>query len=144
MALADIIRKVHENKMLVIMPHWQKWHRQAFVELKDFRIDGFEIYNCGYRNFNENERRAMIDFSKENNLLMFGVTDWHGLVCMSDVWTVFQGNVSENITGVACKKPQMQVILYRQERSISILRFIFEPFAAFYYYIKNAGLKYVI
>lgn len=78
----------------------------------------------------------MIGFSKENNLLMFGVTDWHGRRCMSDVWTVFQGNVSGNIQEQLAKNPQMQVILCRQEQSRSILRFIFEPFAAFYYYIK--------
>ncbi|MDR0800321.1 MAG: hypothetical protein LBN01_02170 [Endomicrobium sp.] len=130
--------------MLVIMPRWWKWHRQAFAELKDFGIDGFEIYNREYRNFNENERRAMIDFSKENNILMFGVTDWHRWGCMSDVWTVFQGNVSENIQEQLAKKPQIQVILYGQEQSRSILRFIFEPFVAFYYCIKNTGLKYMI
>ncbi|OEG69376.1 hypothetical protein ATZ36_09935 [Candidatus Endomicrobiellum trichonymphae] len=63
---------------------------------------------------------------------------------MSDVWTVFQGDNSENIEKQLAKKPQTRVILYRQEQSKSNLRFIFEPFAAFYYYIKNANLKHII
>ncbi|MDR3256395.1 MAG: hypothetical protein LBT18_01885 [Endomicrobium sp.] len=144
LTLEKIIKKAHKNKILVIMPHWWKWHKQTFAELRDLGIDGFEIYNCGYRNFDENERKSMINFSKENNLLMFGVTDWHGWGYMSDVWTVFKGNVSENIQEQLTKKPQTKVVLYRQKQSCSILRFIFEPFAAFYYYIKNASLKYVI
>ncbi|MDR0820412.1 MAG: hypothetical protein LBN19_02680 [Endomicrobium sp.] len=144
MMLADVIRKAHENKMLVIMPHWWKWHKHTFAELKDFGIDGFEIYNCGYRNFREDDCRALINFSKENNLLMFGVTDWHGWGYMSNVWTVFQGDNPENVEKQLAKKPKTQVILYKQEQSKSNLRFVFEPFAAFYYYIENAGLKYII
>ncbi|OEG70861.1 hypothetical protein ATZ36_16170 [Candidatus Endomicrobiellum trichonymphae] len=61
MLLADIIRKVHKNKMLVI---WE-WHKQTFAELKDFGIDGFEIYNCGYRNFREDDCRSLINFSQK-------------------------------------------------------------------------------
>jgi hypothetical protein len=143
MTLADIIKKAHENKLLVIMPHWWKWHQQTFSELKALGIDGFEIYNCGYRNFNEIEQREMINFAEENELLMFGSTDWHGWGYMTDTWTVFRGDISENIQEQLANKPQTQVILYRQKQSDSILRFIFEPFFAFYYYIKNANTMYV-
>jgi hypothetical protein len=34
---------------------------------------GFEIYNCRYRNFREDDCKSLINFSKENNLLMFDV-----------------------------------------------------------------------
>lgn len=144
MMLADIIKEAHKNKIIVIMPHWWKWHRQTFNELKDIGIDGFEIYNCGYRNFKESECKAMINFSKRNNLLMFGVTDWHGWGYMSDVWTVFKGSVLENMQEQLAKKPQTKIILYRQKQSASVLRFIFEPFSAFYYYIRNTSIIYII
>ncbi|MCA6069740.1 MAG: hypothetical protein LE180_01245 [Endomicrobium sp.] len=144
MTLADIIKKAHENKMFVIMPHWWKWRRHTFANLRDFGIDGFEIYNCGYRNFDKVEQKAMINFAKENNIAMFGVTDWHGWGYMSDVWTVVKGRTSENIEEQIAKKSNTKVILYRQEQSGSIMRFIFEPFSAFYYYVKNANFKYLI
>jgi predicted ester cyclase len=43
---------------------------QTFAELKDFEIGGFEIYNCRYRNFRENDYSALMNFSKESNLLV--------------------------------------------------------------------------
>jgi hypothetical protein len=144
MYLADLIKKAHENNMFIVMPHWWKWCKHTFVELKDLGIDGFEIYNCGYRYFDKNEQKYMISFAKENNLTMLGVTDWHGWGCMSDVWTVFEGNTLENIETQLLKKPKTKVLLYRREQSESAIRFIFEPFYAFYYYISNATLKYLI
>lgn len=144
MFLEDMINKAHENGMLVIVPHWWKWHKFTFEELLELGIDGFEIYNCGYRNFDESQRQAMIDFSKNNGLLMIGSTDWHGWGYMSDVWTVFKGNTRDNLLTQLAAKPETKVILYREKQSGSILRFIFEPFMAFYYYIKNTGPLQVI
>jgi hypothetical protein len=144
MSLADIIKKAHANDMFVIMPHWWKWHSYTFKTLKELGVDGFEIYNCGYRNFDKSEQKDMINFAKENNLPMFGVTDWHGWGYMSDVWTVFCGDISENIEKQLMQKPETKVILYRQEQSESILRFVFEPFAFYYYYVKNVNLKYLM
>ncbi|GHT51899.1 hypothetical protein AGMMS49990_07220 [Endomicrobiia bacterium] len=144
MFLEDLIKKAHENNMFVVMPHWWKWHEHTFAKLKDIGIDGFEIYNCGYRYFDKNEQKSMISFAKENNLTMFGVTDWHGWGYMSDVWTVFEGNTLENIEIQLLKKPKTKVLLYRGEQSGSVIRFIFEPFYAFYYYISNVTSKYLI
>jgi hypothetical protein len=143
MFLEDLIKKAHENNMFVVMPHWWKWHAHTFAKLKDIGIDGFEIYNCGYRYFDKNEQKSMIDFAKENNLTMLGVTDWHGWGYMSDVWTVFEGNASENIVAQLLKKPKTKTLLYRREQSGSVIRFIFEPFYAFYYYVSNVTLKYL-
>ncbi|MDR3195347.1 MAG: hypothetical protein LBT58_00910 [Endomicrobium sp.] len=141
--LADIANKAHKNNMFVLMPHWWKWHKHTFEELKNFGMDGFEIYNCGYRNFDKNEQSSLINFAKENNLMMFGVTDWHGWGYMSDVWTVMEGVSSENIEGLLTRKPNTKVILYRKEQSGSVIRFIFEPFFFFYYYISDVDLKHL-
>jgi hypothetical protein len=144
LSLVDTIKKAHENDMFVVIPHWWKWHKYSFKELKNFGADGFEIYNCGYRNFNRNEQISLINFAKNNNLMMFGVTDWHGWGYMSDVWTVMKGNVSENVETLIAKKPTTKVILYRREQPKSITRFIFEPFYFFYYYTSNIDFKYLL
>jgi hypothetical protein len=143
LSLKKTVKKAHDNDMFVIMPHWWKWHKYTFEKLKNIGIDGFEIYNCGYRNFNKNEQKSLINFAKENNLMMFGVTDWHGWGYMSDVWTVVEGNSSENIEGLFLEKPNTKVILYRREQSASVIRFIFEPFFFFYYYVGGVDSKYL-
>jgi hypothetical protein len=139
MGLEDLIIKSHENNIAVIMPHWWKWHKFSFSQLKQMGIDGFEIYNCGYRNFNEQEKRELIDFSKANNLLMIGSTDFHGWGYMSDVWTVFKAKTILSQDKQNLIIPKSQVIVYRKIQSASVWRFIFEPFFAFYYYISNAN-----
>jgi hypothetical protein len=143
LSLEKTVKKAHENNMFVIIPHWWKWHKYTFKKLKDIGIDGFEIYNCGYRNFNKNEQKSLINFSKKNNLMMFGVTDWHGWGYMSDVWTVVEGNLSQNIDGLFSEKPNTKIILYRREQAGSVIRFIFEPFFFFYYYISDTNSKYL-
>jgi hypothetical protein len=144
LSLKDIIEKAHNNDMIVIMPHWWKWRIKTFNELKDLGIDGFEIYNCGYRNFNNNERDQLIKFCVNNNLLMFGVTDWHGWGYMSDVWTVFEGDLSINVEKQLAKRPKTKVILYKQNQSNSVWRFVFEPIYAFYCYVKNISSCYFL
>jgi hypothetical protein len=144
LSLEDIIKKAHNNGMIVIMPHWWKWHIKTFSELKDLGIDGFEIYNCGYRNFSSSQRNELIKFCIDNGLSMFGVTDWHGWGYMADVWTVLEGDLSYNIEEQLAKRPKTKVILYRQEQPGSVFRFVFEPFYTFYYYVKNVELKYFV
>lgn len=134
----ELIDLAHENDMLVIMPHWWKWHKFTFQELSDMGIDGFEIYNCGYRYFDEKEQRKMIDFAAREQLLMVGSTDWHGWGYMTDVWTVFRGEKGANLRDQLIENPNIKVLLYREKQSSSPVRFIFEPFSAFYYYVKNA------
>ncbi|AKL98119.1 PHP domain-containing protein [Endomicrobium proavitum] len=139
----ELISLAHENGMIAIVPHWWKWHKFTFEELRDMGIDGFEIYNCGYRYFDETEQRALINFAKQDGLLMFGVTDWHGWGYMTDVWTVFKGSKNVNLRDQLIENPDISVILYREKQSSDIGRFIFEPFAAFYYYVKNAETIYL-
>jgi Predicted metal-dependent phosphoesterases (PHP family) len=144
LTLDEIINKAHQNNMLVIMPHWWKWHKQSMEDLVKSGIDGFEIYNCGYRNFKQSEQNKMIETVKKDNLLAAGSTDWHGWGYMTDVWTVFKASSTANLTSQLAAKPEIKVILYREKQSSSIVRFIFEPFAAFYYYMKNANAFSVI
>jgi hypothetical protein len=137
--LKEIIGKAHNNNMIVIMPHWWKWHKQSLQELVDLGIDGFEIYNCGYRNISKRDRQDIIKISKDNNLLMIGSTDWHGWGYMTDVWTVIKADSAKaGLEKILSQKPETQVLLYREKQSSSKIRFIFEPFSAFYYYMKNA------
>ena len=65
-SLKDLINLAHKNDMLVIMPHWWKWHRPALQEVVDSGIDGFEIYNCGYRYISDSTRKEIIDICKKN------------------------------------------------------------------------------
>ena len=140
LALKDIIRKAHADGMLVIMPHWWKWHRQSLEELVELGIDGFEIYNCGYRNLSKRDFQDIVKISKDNNLLMAGSTDWHGWGYMTDVWTVLKAAPGGNLKEVLDKKPETRVLVYRRQQSSSPLRFILEPFYAFYLYMKNADM----
>jgi hypothetical protein len=144
MRLKDLIEKAHGSDMLVVMPHWWKWHKFSVSELAEMGIDGFEIYNCGYRNLSVAEQKKIIAAASKEKLLTFGSTDWHGWGYMTDVWTVFAGDKNANLYDELVKKPRMSVIVYRREQSGSALRFIFEPFAAFYYYIKSADVFSVL
>ena len=140
LSLKDIIGKAHSEGMLVIMPHWWKWHRQSLEELVELGIDGFEIYNCGYRNLSKRDFQDIVKISKDNNLLMAGSTDWHGWRYMTDVWTVLKAEPGGNLKETLDKKPETRVLVYRQQQSSSPLRFILEPFYAFYLYTKNADM----
>jgi hypothetical protein len=71
---------------------------------------------------------------------MVASTDWHGWGYMTDAWTIFHTNNLLYKDGSKFQIPQSQIIIYRQKQSNSILRFIFEPFAAYYYYIKNVDM----
>jgi hypothetical protein len=143
LGIREIIKKAHESGMFVIMPHWWKWHKFSFSELKGIGVNGFEIYNNGYRNFAEDEREALIDFSKKNSLLMIASTDWHGWGYMTDAWTVF---LTDNFVFDDLEKyaENEQIILYRQKQSSSFFRFLFEPFFAYYYYMKNTNTAQTI
>ncbi|MDR2708888.1 MAG: hypothetical protein LBC07_02815 [Elusimicrobiota bacterium] len=140
LSITEIIPKAHENNMLVIMPHWWKWRKFSFADLKEMGIDGFEIYNCGYRNFDEKTRESLIEFCKENNLLMTASTDWHGWGYMTDAWTVFNQTSILSADGETFVFGEPQIIIYRQKQSGTLARFIFEPLSAYYYYIKNVNM----
>ncbi|MDR2192382.1 MAG: hypothetical protein LBO62_05860, partial [Endomicrobium sp.] len=144
MRLKDLIEKAHQNDMLVIMPHWWKWHKFSAQELVEMGIDGFEIYNCGYRNLKVSEQKQLIAAASNKKLLTVGSTDWHGWGYMTDVWTVFAGDKKADLYGQLAEKPRMSVIVYRRDQSGSPMRFIFEPFSAFYYYIKSADVFSVL
>ncbi len=143
-SIKEMVDLAHSEGMLVVMPHWWKWKKPPLQELVDMGIDGFEIYNCGYRYIKEETRKEIIDICKKNNLLMLGSTDWHGLGYMANVWTVVKKNGDKNIFELLESRPEMRVIVHDVKGPQSPIRYIFEPFFAFYYYIVNTELKYVL
>ena len=130
--------------MLVIMPHWWKWHRPDLQQLVDWGIDGFEIYNCGYRYISDQTRQELIDICDKNNLPMFGTTDWHGLGYMTNVWTLIKEKDNKNVFELIKDKPKTKVVVHDVKGNQSSLRYIFEPFYFLYLYVTTTPLKYVV
>ena len=136
----EVIGLAHASGFMVVCPHWWKWRYFTWQQLYEFGIDGFEIYNAGYRKFPPAERRALIDFCKTNNLLMTGSTDWHGWGYLSNVWTAVE---NENNTGTlpfdALRKHASTkvIVLERPGEIQGTLRYFFEPFFGCYYYFGS-------
>ncbi|GAB1401962.1 hypothetical protein MASR1M68_08730 [Elusimicrobiota bacterium] len=143
-SIKEIVSLAHDKGMLVVMPHWWKWNNPPLQEIVDSGIDGFEIYNCGYRYISDEKRKSIIDICKKNNLMMFGTIDWHGYGYMTNVWTVIQKRDNNNLFDILKSKPDIQIIVHDVKGSQSFIRYIFEPFSAFYYYIVNTQMKYVL
>lgn len=143
-SLKDLINLAHNNDMLVIMPHWWKWHRPALQEVVDSGIDGFEIYNCGYRYISDSTRQELIDTCKQNNLLMLGSTDWHGYGYMTNVWSVIKKEGNKNLFELLKTKPQVQVIVHNVRGTQSIIRYIFEPFYFVIHYLTYTKAKFIL
>ena len=143
-SLKDLINLAHKNDMLVIMPHWWKWHRPPLEEVVTAGIDGFEIYNCGYRYIDDSTRQELINICKENNLLMLGSTDWHGYGYMTNVWSVIKNDGNKNLFELLKTKPQVHIIVHNVKGNQSIFRYIFEPFYAFIHYLTYTKAKYIL
>jgi hypothetical protein len=139
-----MIDLAHSKNMLVVMPHWWKWHRPDLQQLVDWGIDGFEIYNCGYRYISDQTRQELIDICNKNNLPMFGTTDWHGLGYMMNVWTIIQAKDNKNVFELMKEKPKTKIIVHDVKGNQSALRYIFEPFYFIYIYVTTTQLKYVL
>lgn len=139
-----VIDLAHAKGFAVLCPHWWKWRHFSWDDLRRMGIDGFEVYNAGYRNFSEEERRDLIQFCAANGLFMAGTTDWHGWGKMSDVWTVIN-LPSGSLTGFALTtyirehKPA-RVIAYRRPEIQGMVRYIFEPFVGMCYYFGSLTL----
>ena len=143
-SIKEMIDLAHSKNMLVVMPHWWKWHRPDLQQLVDWGIDGFEIYNCGYRYISDQTRQELIDICNKNNLPMFGTTDWHGLGYMMNVWTIIQAKDNKNVFELMKEKPKTKIIVHDVKGNQSALRYIFEPFYFIYIYVTTTQLKYVL
>jgi len=143
-SIEELINLAHLKGMLVVVPHWWKWNNPPLQKLVDAGVDGFEIYNCGYRYLGDEKRKEIIDICKNNNLMMFGSTDWHGYGYMSNIWTIAEKNGETSLFDILSSKPQLKVIVHNNKGSQSAVRYAFEPFFAFYYYIKNTQMKYIL
>ena len=143
-SLKDLINLAHKNDMVVIMPHWWKWHRPALQEVVDLGIDGFEIYNCGYRYISDSTRKEIMDICKKNNLLMLGSTDWHGYGYMTNVWSVIQNDNNKNLFELLKEKPQVKVIVHDVKGTQSAIRYVFEPFYFIIHYLTYTKANFIL
>jgi len=143
-SLKDLVALAHSNDMLVIMPHWWKWHRPPLQEVVDAGIDGFEIYNCGYRYISDSTRNEIIDVCKKNNLLMLGSTDWHGYGYMTNVWSIIQNDKNKNLLDLLKERPQIRVIVHNVKGTQSVIRYIFEPFYFVIHYLTYTKIKFIL
>lgn len=143
-SIKEMIDLSHSRGMMVVMPHWWKWHKPKLQQLVDWGIDGFEIYNCGYRYISQQTRQEIIDLCNANNLPMFGTTDWHGLGYMSNVWTLIKEDGNKNVFELMRDKPKTTIVVHDVKGPQFIVRYIFEPFCFLYLYATTTQFKYVL
>ncbi|MGA2090051.1 MAG: hypothetical protein ABSH12_01140 [Endomicrobiales bacterium] len=142
----EVIDLAHYYGFVVVCPHWWKWRYFSWDELYRKGIDGFEIYNAGYRHFPAQERAQLIRFCQDHHLLMLGDTDWHGWGSMTDVWTVCAGNKkvdAQSLIQFLRKHGATRVLVNLRPENQSTMRYIFEPFAGIYYYCAALRLSHV-
>lgn len=78
--LQDIINLIHKNKGKCFLAHPFEYNIDNIALFlkniyKDYNIDGIE---CFYTTFTDKQSKYLLDFSKENNLLICGGSDYHG------------------------------------------------------------------
>lgn len=145
-SVREVIDLAHANGFTVFCPHWWKWRYFSWQQLYEMGIDGFEVYNAGYRNFSDAERRQLIDFCREKGLLALGTTDWHGWGGTSNVWTAIEktGDMSKfNFESLKARAQTKVIVLMRPGELNSTFRYIFEPFFGVYYYFGSIEKKQV-
>jgi predicted metal-dependent phosphoesterase TrpH len=143
-SVKEVIDLAHSNGFIVVCPHWWKWRYFTWQQLYDFGLDGFEIYNAGYRKFSPEERRRMIDFCKQKNLLMTGSTDWHGWGYLSNVWTAVERPAGSQVLDFQSLRKHITtkvLVLQRPGEIQGLFRDVFEPFVGCYYYFGSIGKR---
>jgi hypothetical protein len=134
-SIKDVIEQAHARGFVVLCPHWWKWGRPAWEELAAAGIDGFEIYNAGYRKFSDSDRARLVQFCRERGLMTVGTTDWHGWGRISDVWTVAKtGAGNAPVFEQLRRRAPLQVLVNRAPAPTTMLRYVFEPWVGLYYY----------
>lgn len=141
--IPEAVRNAHKQGFMVLCPHWWKWGKPSWDELNKAGVDGFEIYNVNYRNFNPDERRRLIEFCLKHKLMMIGNTDWKGFGRYNDVWTVFKiGKMPEDLRQLA--QVQSKVIVYEKPEYRGGLRVYFEPIIGVYCMLNGLTLTQVV
>jgi hypothetical protein len=145
LTVKELIDRAHADGFVVICPHWWKWRKFEWRELAGLGIDGFEVYNAGYRKFPEAERKKLIDFCRENKLIIAGSTDWHGWGRMSNVWTVLDlpknAIARSSLIEYLRSRPATRVVVYSRPELHGTLRYALEPFFGAYYYFGSMDWK---
>ena len=145
-SVKEVIGLAHANGFIVICPHWWKWRYFTWQQLYDFGIDGFEIYNAGYRKFAPAERRELVDFCKAKGLLMTGSTNWHGWGYMSNVWTAIENGAGNGLPFDSLMKHALTkvIVLERPGEAQGLLRYALEPFFGCYYYFGSLNKRQAV
>ena len=147
-SIKEMVDLAHSKDMLVVVPHVWKWKKHSLQSLVDKGVDGFEVYNCGYRFLKPDKKQEIIQICKDNNLMMFGTTDWHGLGYMSNVWSLVYKDRKDSKKSffdiLKENRPDVKVVVHDIKGNQSIIRYIFEPFFAFYYYTVNTKVEYIL
>jgi hypothetical protein len=140
--IKEVIDLAHARGFVVVCPHWWKWRYPTWDQLYADGIDGFEIYNAGYRKFPDAERAQLAAFCMEKDLLVTGSTDWHGWGRISNVWTVLRtSGTGDSFFSLLRQHTGTRVLVNRQREANTTLRYVFEPFACLYYYFGSMGSK---
>ncbi|MBN1823911.1 MAG: hypothetical protein JW803_06305 [Endomicrobiales bacterium] len=144
-SVKDVIDLAHSKGFTVICPHWWKWRYFSWEELADLGIDGFEVYNAGYRNFSELERSSLIRFCRAKNLIAAGSTDWHGWGYYTDVWMLVKPPEGEHGIFSALKNTgETKIVVLKRKEMNNFIRYAFEPFFGMYYYFSGLNFWQVI
>jgi hypothetical protein len=145
--IKEIVSLAHQRNMSVIIPDWWRRKKPPWQDIKNWGVDGFEIYTPEYRWVDDEERRKLIEFCKKNNMIMIGATDWHGWTSYGGVWNIYEKPGSDGITAESLifdesgkiKQPT-KIIVLRKSGEHSEIRTIFEPFVGLYYYFRDMNL----
>jgi len=139
-SVKDVIELAHRDGFVAVCPHWWKWRYFSWEQLYEYGIDGFEVYNAGYRKFSPEERQSLIAFCKEKKLLALGSTDWHGWGYMSNVWTALErtGDMKTLPFDALKRHSHTSVLVLERPNEIqNTFRYVFEPFFGAYYYFGS-------
>jgi hypothetical protein len=151
----EITGVVHEKGGAVLVGHWWDERGSGLSALGQAGVDGFEIYGHTAEPLTGEARLEIIKFCMENNLVMTGGSNWHGLGTMNDVWTSIEVPGWQKLDMYALEKKIVQIIRSREKEKISVvvfsksepltnLRFIFEPFVGLYLYFTALTLKQLL
>ncbi|MCK4244806.1 MAG: hypothetical protein KAX20_04190 [Candidatus Omnitrophica bacterium] len=144
--LADLIRVVHRQKGVVIVPHyWGK--RRPPLSLEDLAkagVDGFEIAGASSRPLRPELRKEIINLCKKKNLVMVGGSNWHGWGSFCNVWTGFKVDNWERLDKRAREKVILDALRRRENSRFRVIalpkkfyseyHYIFEPFIGTFSY----------
>ena len=141
--LADLVKAVHRQKGVVIVPHF--WGKRkpplSLEELAKTGVDGFEIAGYSSRPLKPKLKKEIITLCKKKNLVMVGGTNWHGWGSFCNVWTGFRIDNRQKLN----KKAILEALRKREVSRFRVItypnkfhtksHYVFEPFIGTFSYL---------